>query len=430
MPLGHKEYKRIPTQTSSAPDESIEFAALETQTVIGTGGTADVIKMTDTQSGGVVAVKQPQFEETLTNQVVNNFVKEAKIWKKLSSHDNIVNIVGWEEEPIPQIILEYMDGGPLTDRVGEMSHGQALWTGVCVADAVWEAHRQGVAHLDLKPDNILFRTTMGGHWDIPKVSDWGVARLLLHHSQNISGFSPQYSAPEQFSPDTHGQPDDITDVYQLGVIMYELLIGDPLFSGQASAVMDKHLTESPAPPADINSKLPASANHVLGTALAKEKNDRYESMLDFRRDLTALFRQIVLNKKTRFVCQEQPTRWTNTTREGRSTSAARSEAMMKHTDRLAKDAAPFESDDGASGVLDSIQTQSDSGSDHGVSRWRQDEASSVERDVSGTLERDRHAISTQMSERFQEAPKHDQDSGTTTADHIGLLWLIKRILQR
>jgi serine/threonine-protein kinase len=430
MPLGHEEYKRIPTQTSSTPDESIEPAALETQTVIGTGGTADVIKMTDTQSGEVVAVKQPQFEETLTNQVASNFLEEAKIWKKLSSHHNIVHVVGWEEKPIPQIILEYMDGGSLTDRVGEMSHGQALWTGVCVADAVWEAHRQGVAHLDLKPDNILFRTTMGDHWDIPKVSDWGVARLLLHHSQSVSGLSPQYSAPEQFSPDTHGQPDDVTDVYQLGVIMYELLIGDPLFSGQASAVMDKHLTEAPAPPTDINTKLPASANHVLGTALAKEKNDRYESMLDFRRDLTALFRQIVLNERTRFVCQEQPTRWANTMREETSTNTARSEEIMKRTDRLKRDAAPFDSDDGASGVLDSIQTQSDSGSDHGVSWRRQDEASTVERDASGTLERDRHAISTQMNERLQEIPKQDRDSGNTTAEPIGLLWLIKRILQR
>lgn len=430
MPLSHKDCKKIPTQTCSAPDNSIEPAALETQTVIGTGGAADVIKMTDTQSGGAVAVKQPQFEDTLTKQVANKFLEEAKIWKRLSSHDNIVDVVGWKEKPIPQIILEYMDGGPLTDRVGEISHGQALWTGVCVADAIWEAHRQGVAHLDLKPDNILFRTTIEGHWDIPKVSDWGVARLLLHYSQDVSGLSPQYSAPEQFSPDTHGQPDNVTDVYQLGVIMYELLIGDPLFSGQASAVMDKHLTEAPAPPTDLNSKLPTSVNHVLGTALAKEKNDRYESMLDFRRDLTALFRQIVLNERTSFVCQEQPTRWAKPMREEASTSAACSEAIIEHTDRPAEDAAPFESDDGAPGVLDSIQTQSDSGSDHGVPWRRQDEASSIERDVSGTLERDRHAISTQMSERFQEVPQENRNSGTTTADPIGLLWLIKRILQR
>lgn len=430
MPIGHEEHERIPEQTPTGPG-SVDFATLETETKIGTGGTADVVKMTDTQSGTVVAVKQPRLEGTLNQQVADKFVREAETWEKLDGHDGIVGVVGWEEKPLPRIGLEYMDGGPLTDRVGKISLDAALWTGIRVADAVWEAHRQGVAHLDLKPENILFRTTPASYWDVPKVSDWGLARLLLHHSQSVSGLSPQYSAPEQFDPDAYGQPDNVTDIYQLGTIIYELLTGTVLFAGQATTVMNKHLTETPVAPTEVDGRLPVAVDYVLRTALAKEKTDRYESMLDFRRDLTALFRQIVLDGDPSFVYQERWTEGRDGMRGDKRTRTGRSAETGKETERPGNGAGtPFSSDDETGSILDNIQEQSRSETSQRFPWQRRDEAPGLEKDVDGTLERKTHTISSQTRERLREIPEESQGDVAATADSDGgLSWILDRILR-
>lgn len=431
MAISHEEHRRIPEQVPTGPDGGIDFATLETETTIGTGGTADVVKMTDARSGAVIAVKQPRLEGTLNQQVVDEFVREAETWEKLDSHDGIVGVVGWEEKPIPRIGLEYMDGGALTDRTGEMSLDASLWTSIRVADAIWEAHRQGVAHLDLKPDNILFRTTATSYWDVPKVSDWGLARLLLHRSQSVSGLSPQYSAPEQFDPDAYGQPDNATDIYQLGAIVYEILTGDVLFAGQATTVMNKHLTETPVSPTEVDDTLPVAVDYVLRTALAKEKNDRYESMLDFRRDLTALFRQIALEQDPAFVYQERLAEGRERTSRKERTQTSRSEVTRGETERPGNGAGkPFASGNETSGILDNIQEQSKADTSHQFPWQRRDEAPGLQKDVDGSLERERHAISSQTNERLQEIPGESQGDVTTTANSGGgLFQMVERILR-
>lgn len=187
-----------------------------------------------------------------------------------------------------------MDGGTLTERAaGTIDLEEALWIGRSIAEAIRYAHRHGVAHLDLKPENILFRETGPDTWAVPKVSDWGLAKFLLEHSKSVEGLSIGYAAPEQFDPDRYGSPDDYTDIYQLGVLIYELITGSPPFTGQQAAVIRATLDEAPPPPTEVNPALPPEVDTILLTALAKNKAYRYESVLDFRRALDDLFEALV-----------------------------------------------------------------------------------------------------------------------------------------
>jgi len=285
-------HPRIPRRIPTAPDVAVDRERLTERERLGRGATADVVARDVAGADATVAVKQPRLEGTLRADAVDEFVAEAEQWSKLDDGDHVVGVVDWGTEPLPWIALERMDGGSLAERIGRLSTAEALWIAVCAADGVWSAHRRGVAHLDLKPENVLFRTTDHGVWDVPKVSDWGLARLLLEASTTVEGLSPRYASPEQFEPETYGPPDDASDVYQLGTIVHELLTGEPAFDGAATTVMERHLSAEPTPPTAVDPTLPAAADDVVLGALAKEKADRYESMLDFRRDLEALFARV------------------------------------------------------------------------------------------------------------------------------------------
>jgi serine/threonine protein kinase len=187
---------------------------------------------------------------------------------------------------MPWIAMEYMDAGHLGDRSGDLEVSQAVWTAVAITKGVCHAHKHGVAHLDLKPENVLFRSVESG-WDVPKVADWGLSKHLLDHSKSIEGLSPQYAAPEQFDED-YGSADDITDIYQLGTVFYELFTGQPPFDGKPAKAMHKVLHEEPAPPSEIVD-VPTELDEILLTALAKEKQDRYDDIVYFRDDLQELF---------------------------------------------------------------------------------------------------------------------------------------------
>jgi serine/threonine protein kinase len=182
-----------------------------------------------------------------------------------------------------------MDGGTLESKIGEVGVEEALWVSGRVADGVYHGHRHGVAHLDIKPTNVLLRETGAGTWDYPKVSDWGLAKMLLDHSNSIEGISPTYAAPEQFDSEQYGTTDDITDVYQIGAVAYALLTGEPPFTGSSAAVMQGVLQEEPTPPSVANPDVPREVDEVVMKALSKEKEDRYESSVILRKELEGLF---------------------------------------------------------------------------------------------------------------------------------------------
>ncbi len=223
---------------------------------------------------------------TLHSEQVERILAEAETWDKLDDHDHIVGVIGYGSKPLPWIAMEYMDGGHLGARSGELDGSQALWTAIAITRGVRHAHRKGIAHLDLKPENILFRTVEDA-WDVPKVADWGLSKHLLDHSNSVEGFTPHYAAPEQFDSD-FGSTDNVTDVYQLGAVFYELFTGRPPFDGRPTHVMRAVMDEQPQPPSEV-AAVPDALDDVLLTALAKEKPDRYEDVILLRDALQDVF---------------------------------------------------------------------------------------------------------------------------------------------
>ncbi len=276
-----------PTVIPATQSRSLQYKMLDRAELIGNGGNADVYRVVASIDGKdmTLALKEPRMGGTLHSDTIDRVLSEADTWQRLDDHDHIVSVVDYGDTPLPWIAMEYMDAGHLGERVGDFPFEQALWTAIGTTAAVRHAHRRGVAHLDLKPENILFRSVDDG-WDVPKVADWGLSKQLLNHSKSIEGLSPHYAAPEQFD-ESLGPTDDITDVYQLGAVCYEMFTGRPPFDGSATTVMRAVLDETPTPPSEY-ADLPAEIDEILLTALAKEKSDRYESVLYFRDALREL----------------------------------------------------------------------------------------------------------------------------------------------
>jgi len=277
-----------PASIPRAPDLDVNFEALTDEEPLGGGGNADVTKATlPTPDGDVtLAIKKPRMNGTLHSEQIDRLLAEAETWDKLDDHDHIVGVVDYDSDPLPWIAMEYMDAGHLGERADELEPDQALWTAIAITKGVRHAHRRGIAHLDLKPRNILFRSIEDA-WDAPKVADWGLSKHLLEHSKSIDGLTVEYAAPEQFDDD-YGATDDITDVYQLGAVFYELFTGRPPFEGQPFEVIDQLKNDQPAPPSEL-ANVPEALDDVLLTALAKQKTDRYDNVAYLRDALEEIF---------------------------------------------------------------------------------------------------------------------------------------------
>ena len=276
-----------PPQGGQSGDLEISYDALIDRETIGVGGNADVYRCRYPTDEGMLtlAIKQPRMRGTLGADQYDRLMNEAQTWSELDDHDHIVDVLAFGTKPLPWIAMEYMDGGDLGDRAGELSLPVALSTSLSIVSAVRHAHRNGVAHLDLKPANVLFESVTGAP-DIPKVADWGLSKHLLDISASVQGLSPQYAAPEQFDR-SRGSLDEITDIYQLGAVFYELFTGKPPFSGSPTAVMHEVLNEVPIAPSE-RVGLPDRLDEILLKALATDRQDRYESLVYLRDDLLSL----------------------------------------------------------------------------------------------------------------------------------------------
>lgn len=268
------------------------------------GGTDTVVYATelDGRSQHIpLAVKIADPNGTMDATQFDRIVEEATTWEQLTADDesrsgeierrgHIVDIVDWGKEPLPWLALEYMDGGSLRDVLnegdGQLPLNQALWVGARVCEGVLHAHRHGVVHRDLKPSNILFRKPSRG-WLFPKVGDWGLARVMLE-TDTRRGLTPAYAAPEQFHHNQYGRPGPETDIYQIGVLVYELVTGALPFDGTAPEISEAKTSEEPTPPSEV-ADVPPAVDDVLGPALKAEKSARYEDIVYLRDELDALF---------------------------------------------------------------------------------------------------------------------------------------------
>jgi outer membrane protein assembly factor BamB len=283
----------VPDTIPAPPQLSLSYTDLQQHTLIGSGGSADVYGATvETGDGELsVAVKEPQVSgDTVRIDVAERITDEASRWQQLDDHDHVVSVIGYGTQPLPWIAMEYMDGGDLRARAGELSLPQALWTALSITEAIYHASDRGVVHLDLKPGNILFREVADA-WDIPKVADWGLSRHLLDESDAVEGLSIRYAAPEQVTPDAFGAPGKATDVYQLGAVFYELFSGHPPFSGDRHDIVQQITAERPPPPSAAVD-IPEQLDEIIMEAMSTDPGDRYEDVLYLRDDLRESFEAV------------------------------------------------------------------------------------------------------------------------------------------
>ena len=245
---------------------------------LGAGGFANVYEGTDTD-GLNVAIKIPQFQmkKTMDSTTLKKFAIEAQIWTKLH-HENIVGIYTTGIKPLPHIVMELMDGGSLD---GLMKNHQptvreAVHIMFQILRGVSYAHQMATVHRDLKPENILF--TSDG---VVKITDWGIGKYMA--SEGITKTietkgTIAYSAPEQFDSREYGKVDWQTDIFQLGILFYDMLTGVKPFDGKGIAdVMGKVLAYEPELPSKLNPDVPTELDEIVMGALEKCKDDRWNS---------------------------------------------------------------------------------------------------------------------------------------------------------
>jgi len=258
----------------------------ELEELVGAGGMSSVYKARDALLERHVALKILHEHYTDDEEFVERFKREARAVAQLS-HPNIVTVIDRGEDGGRQyIVFEYIEGENLKERVvrlGRLPVREALELAVQVARGLAFAHQHGLVHRDVKPQNVL----LNGDGQA-KVTDFGIARTLdvegVTQTGTVLGTS-NYIAPEQAS----GQPVDAhTDMYSLGVVLYELLAGDVPFPGENFvAVALKHVNEPPPNLLDVRKHVPLRVAAVVDRALDKDPQQRFPSMDEFAAELEA-----------------------------------------------------------------------------------------------------------------------------------------------
>lgn len=281
--------------TSDVVINDISYEDIKRERQIGSGGSANVYEATVNIDGTkhTVALKTPRVNDSDTVDIstISEFAEEAEVWEGIDEHERIVTVHDWGEEPLPWIAMEYMEGGTLDEQQQALDRDNIFTELEGLCEGLHHAHRHGITHTDIKPENILF--TESGEHGVGKLSDWGLANVLLDHSMSVYGLTPTYSAPEQLQPEAYGGTDDRTDIYQLGIVAYELLVGEvPYSGGSHGGVVSAILNSEPSDPTEINPDLPSEIDDVLLTAIAESKENRYETALHFRDDLRRVYHKL------------------------------------------------------------------------------------------------------------------------------------------
>ena len=264
---------------------------------IGNGGMATVYKATDIILKRNVAVKILRDEFTTDEEFIKRFEVEAQSAARLT-HPNIVSIydVGVEDN-LHYIVMELIQGKTLKEIILE-EKGPLPWkwsvnVAIQISSALETAHRNNIVHRDIKPHNIII--TEDG---IAKVTDFGIAKAVSNST--ITAFGTTIGSVHYFSPEhaRGGFTDAKSDLYSLGVVLYEMVTGKVPFDADTPvSVALKHMQEDPVEPIEINPNIPEAVNRIIMKALKKDPMERYQTSMELLLDL----KQALKNPNGNFV---------------------------------------------------------------------------------------------------------------------------------
>jgi serine/threonine protein kinase/tetratricopeptide (TPR) repeat protein len=280
------------TATMQAPLRELETGSLfagryQIVEELGRGGMGKVYKALDTELNEKVALKLLKPEVSADEEAVERFRNELKTARQIS-HRNICRMFHLsKEQGNYYITMEYVPGEDLKRlirKVGQMPLGRTISIAKQVCAGLAEAHNLGVVHRDLKPQNIM--VDEGGN---VRIMDFGICRSLLTKGVTAAGVmigTPEYMSPEQ----VEGKPvDQRSDIYSLGIILYEMATGRVPFEGDTPFTVGvKHKSERPRDPRELNPQLPPDFSALVLRCLAKEKESRYQSASELSADLTKM----------------------------------------------------------------------------------------------------------------------------------------------
>ena len=274
-------------QPSTRPGSLGRLSHYEVLEVLGRGGFGTVLKAFDDKLHRMVAIKVMARGLASTSPARKRFLREARAAAAIR-HENVVNIHAVDEEPIPYLVMEYIDGQTLQEKLdqsGPIETPEVLRIGRQIADGLAAAHRQKLIHRDIKPGNILLEAAD----ERVKITDFGLARAVddasLTRSGTIAG-TPLYMAPEQALGEAIDQR---ADLFSLGSVLYVMCTGRPPFRAQSTlAVLRRVAEDQPRPIHEVIPEVPAELCALIDRLHAKDPADRFESaraVADLLRDL-------------------------------------------------------------------------------------------------------------------------------------------------
>jgi tetratricopeptide (TPR) repeat protein/predicted Ser/Thr protein kinase len=290
-PLHHeKEISPPPTATLTTSINQLTTGSTFAQRYqvieeLGKGGMGKVYKVLDTELNEKVALKLIKPEIASDEKTIERFRNELKMARKIS-HKNICRMYHLSKaEETHYITMEFIDGEDLKSfirRSGQITVGKSISIAKQVCEGLAEAHRLGVIHRDLKPQNIMIDSDGNG-----RIMDFGIARSLNAEGMTGAGVligTPEYMSPEQVDGKEAGKR---SDIYSFGIIMYEMVTGTLPFEGETPiSIAVKHKTHTPKAPKEINPQISEDLNTLILKCLKKEKEKRYQSVEELLADLT------------------------------------------------------------------------------------------------------------------------------------------------
>jgi serine/threonine protein kinase len=259
--------------------------------LVASSGMASIFRARDTRHGRAAAIKVPHPEAELDPIFHERFRREIEIGARLQ-HPSIRQVFPADDHSRLYMAMEWLDGRLLREvlaKEGPFSIQRAVSIATEILGALEYMHGSGVVHRDLKPENIMIEARHQSEGDRIKIIDFGIAavagarRLTFGKLSQVMG-SPDYISPEQVK---NKRGDARSDLYAVGVMLYEMLTGETPFHGaNPFAVMNARLVQTPRPPSEINPDIPSDLSAVVMRALERDPKQRYASARDFTWDLS------------------------------------------------------------------------------------------------------------------------------------------------